>query len=224
VNLGREQAREEELKGLLDTLCPLLEGTNPLFIPCDLATKKASLLYAELTHDNLTDYYFEKLCQVAVKGGNLAVKLGRISGDLCTFDIDRDELVEPFLAVNPKLSETLRTKGRKGCQFWFKVDGPYPEKVIVFIDGKGGPVGEWRGGNNALSTIYGVHPSSARIVKAFAPPYKWLHYRFLVEKPIVTIRYDELWIPADWSIKVAKRGERWKWSSNSDDEDSPDDE
>jgi hypothetical protein len=142
--------------------------------------------------------------------------LGSISGGLCTFDIDRDELIEPFLEPNPKLRATLRTMGRKGCQFWFKVDGPYPEKVVPLIDSEGRPVGEWRGGGNGLSTIYGVHPSSAPLIASYAPPCRWLRYRFVVEKPIVTILYTDLVIPSDWGVKERKPGERFRWSSNSD--------
>jgi hypothetical protein len=206
---------------LFGRLYDLLDGTDPLFVPCELASKKPSVLYADLTHDNMDWLYGKKLYEVAVNEGNLAVKLGPISGDLCTIDLDRDELIEPFLELNPKLRETLRTKGKKGCQFWFKVDGPYPEKVVPLVDGGGKPVGEWRAGGNGLSTIYGVHPSSARHIKAFAPPYRWLRYRFVVEKPIVTLLYDDITIPTDWTVKKRKPGEPWKWSSNSEDEDSP---
>jgi hypothetical protein len=208
---------EQAANSLLDRFYHLLDGCNPLFIPCPLASKKASVCYAELTHDNLDSFYLEKLCEVAVNEGNLAVKLGPISGNLCAFDIDRDELVEPFLAVNPALEETLRTKGRKGCQFWFKVDGPYPEKIVPLVDGNEKPVGEWRGGGNGLSTIHGVHPSSARHIKTFVPPYRWLRYRFVVEKPIITIHYDDINTPG-WTIKKRKPGERFKWSSNSDEQ------
>ncbi len=198
---AREQAqryKEELAESLLRMLCPLLEGCNPLFIPCPLASKKASVCYAELTHDNLDSFYLEKLCEVAVNEGNLAVKLGPISGNLCAFDIDRDDLIEPFIKLNPALKETLRTKGQDGCQFWFRVEGIYPEKVIPLIDGDGKPVGEWRGGGNALSTIYGVHESSQRHIRSHAPPSHWLRYRFIVQKPIVTITYDDLQIPGDW--------------------------
>jgi hypothetical protein len=214
----REFLDRECLDPLLETLCRLLDGTNPLFVPCELASKKPSVNYADLTHDNWDKFYVKKLYEVAVNEGNLAVKLGPISGDLCTIDLDRDELIEPFLELNPKLRETLRTKGKKGCQFWFKIDGPYPEKVVPLVDGEGKPVGEWRGGGNGLSTIYGVHESSARHIKTFAPPSHWLRYRFLVEKPIVTIRYEDIRILDGWTIKRKKPGERWKWSSNSEEE------
>jgi hypothetical protein len=200
---------------LFGKLCQLLDGTNPLFVPCELASKKPSVNYADLTHDNWDRFYAKKLYEVALNGGNLAVKLGPISGDLCTLDLDRDELIEPFLDLNPKLRETLRTKGAKGCQFWFKIEGPYLEKVVPLVDGDRNPVGEWRGGGNGLSTIYGVHPSSARHVKTFAPPHYWLRYRFLVEKPIVTVRYEDIILPLGWTVKKRKPRERWKWSSNS---------
>src|ERR1700751_656521 len=117
----RQQAREEGDNYIIDELfrplLPLFEGANPLFVPCELASKKPSVNYAELTHDNWDAFYAEKLLDVGALGGNLAVKLGPISGDLFTIDLDFDELVEPFIELNPKLRETLRTKGQKGCQF-----------------------------------------------------------------------------------------------------------
>jgi hypothetical protein len=226
MNPETQEIREAELKVILDMLCPLLEGTNPMFIPCPLASKKASIKYQKptpITHDNLPPFYLERLCDAAVQGGNLAVLLGPVSGNLCTFDIDRDELVEPFLKLNPRLCETLCTKGQDGCNFWFKHDGDdYPQRVIFFIDGQGKPVGEWRGGN-CLCTIYGVHESSARKIKTYAPPSLWLRYRFLVEKPIITIRCEDIVIPKDWDEKVLKPGEPYRYSSNSDG-DSPDEE
>jgi hypothetical protein len=206
--------KEEEFDRLFTWLYALLAGTDPLFVPCELATKKPSVRYAELTHDNFDVFYVQKLYDVAKNEGNLAIKLGPISGNLCSIDIDRDDLIEPFLELNPTLQDTLRSKGNKGCQFWFRVEGPYPERVVPLVDGVGKPVGEWRGGGNGLSTIYGVHPSSARHVRSFAAPCYWLRYRFVVEKPIVTIRYEDISIPADWTVKKREPGERWKWSHN----------
>jgi hypothetical protein len=55
--------------------------------------------------------------------GNIGVLLG--SG-LVTIDLDRDEVVEQFLRLNPKLCETLRSRRVRGCNFWLRIKGNYP--------------------------------------------------------------------------------------------------
>src|SRR5262245_32173261 len=47
--------------------------------------------------------------------GNIGVLLGN---GLITIDIDQDQAVEPFLARNPKLRATLRTRRVRGSNFW----------------------------------------------------------------------------------------------------------
>ena len=49
---------------------------------------------------------------------NIAVLLGEPSGGICSIDIDHDADVEPFLALNPDLRNSLRSKGRRGCACW----------------------------------------------------------------------------------------------------------
>lgn len=57
---------------------------------------------------------------------NIAVLTGAPSGGLCSIDIDDDEAVEPFLALNPKLAGSLRSRGKRGCNFWTRIEGPCP--------------------------------------------------------------------------------------------------
>lgn len=57
-------------------------------------------------------------------GGNIGVLLGR---GLITIDLDCDEADEPFLALNPKLRATLRTKRVRGCNLWLRIKGDYPK-------------------------------------------------------------------------------------------------
>jgi hypothetical protein len=71
-----EDFLEAQLLTILGGLLPLLEGTNPLFVPCELASKKPSVNYAELTHDNWNRFYRRKLFEVARNEGNLAIKIG----------------------------------------------------------------------------------------------------------------------------------------------------
>lgn len=58
--------------------------------------------------------------------GNVGVLLGHGSGNLCTIDIDSDADLEAFVKLNPKLADTLQTRGSRGRNFWFRVTGEYP--------------------------------------------------------------------------------------------------
>lgn len=77
-------------------------------------------------------------------GGNIGVLLG--SG-LVTIDLDRSEAVEPFLELNPKLRETLRTKRVRGCNLWLRIKGAYP-KAAKITTTTGEDWGEWRADGN----------------------------------------------------------------------------
>jgi P4 family phage/plasmid primase-like protien len=118
--------------------------------------------------------------------GNVGVRLGcasklRHGPDLyylCSIDIDEDDQVEPFLALNPRLKDTLRTRGSRGCNFWLwvlKDSSPHFGKITFAkrTDEKTKkplPWGEWRadgindqGEARAFQTvIYGRHPSGCR--------------------------------------------------------------
>lgn len=120
-----------------------------------------------------------------IRAGNVGVRLGcasKLRGGpdiyhLCSIDIDEDESVEPFLALNPRLAESLRTRGSRGCNFWLWVlKDSYPgfAKIthVEKKDAKGKPQawGEWRadgvdseGNAKAFQTvIWGRHPSGCR--------------------------------------------------------------
>lgn len=105
---------------------------------------------------------------------NIAVVMGAASGHLCSIDIDHDAEVGPFLALNPRLADTLRSRGGRGCNFWVRCDGPYPRKrAIKTADGLAW--GEWRA-DGAGTTIYGTHPSGASyVLDPEVPP---IHIRF----------------------------------------------
>jgi hypothetical protein len=76
--------------------------------------------------------------------GNVGVLLGR---GLATIDLDRDEDVEPFLALNPRLSGTLRTRRVRGCNFWVRLNGNYPKSCKLKTNA-GKDFGEWRADGN----------------------------------------------------------------------------
>src|SRR5262249_25258236 len=56
--------------------------------------------------------------------GNIGVLLGH---GLATIDIDHNEAVEPFLKLNPRLRETLRSRRKRGCNLWVRIKRAYPD-------------------------------------------------------------------------------------------------
>jgi phage/plasmid-associated DNA primase len=83
-------------------------------------------------------------------GGNVGVLLGH---GRATIDFDRDEDVEAFLALNPRLRETLRTRRVRGCNFWLRIKGGYPASCKLKTK-TGEDWGEWRADGNQ-TVIYG---------------------------------------------------------------------
>src|SRR5262245_39356113 len=77
-------------------------------------------------------------------GGNIGVLLGN---GLITIDLDRDEAVEPFLKLNPKLRETLRSRRKRGCNFWLRIKEAYPTSCKL-KDRSGRDWGELRADRN----------------------------------------------------------------------------
>jgi len=187
-----------------------LVGEDVLFMPDVFRTKRPRLIgWNELTPDKLDYSYWKAFRDSIVEGGNLSVLLGPVSGDLVTIDIDRDELVEKLLAVNPLLRDTLCTKGNKGCQFWFRVRGPYWTKIRRIMNEEDKQIGEWRGGQK--STIWGQHPKSQ--------DYRIIEYQFINRVPVLEINVEEIQLPADWYVaEPSARDWRGGGSSSCDDD------
>ena len=89
----------------------------------------------------------------------------RHRGVLISIDMDRDDLVDALIEINPLLAFTTRTRGRRGCNFFLRVKAgsryPNSQAVYVLRDKDGNKCGEWRcgGGNKGAQTvIFGVHP------------------------------------------------------------------
>jgi hypothetical protein len=79
-----------------------LLGSDVILIPCPLGQKATRFKWAETTVEVMADpAHLTKLTR-----GNIAVVLGSRSGGLCSIDIDDDELLEPFLAQNPRRCAT----------------------------------------------------------------------------------------------------------------------
>ena len=76
--------------------------------------------------DTQKEDYQGRLEQCVRVGGNIGVILGPAS-DLYSIDLDGDDLISDFLALNPCLEKTTRTKGKRGNQFFL----PAGARVIV---------------------------------------------------------------------------------------------
>jgi hypothetical protein len=134
-----------------------------------------------------------------LKTGNIGVAQGKVSDGLCSIDIDLESEVAGFLALNPKLAATLRTKGERGCNTWFRdTDGSCPTKKIKTRDGQNW--GEIRA-NGSQTIIYGKHPSGC-------------HYRFVVQVPPVQIGISEIVWP-EHVVHPLKKGQRSQSTNHS---------
>jgi hypothetical protein len=124
-------------------------------------------------------------------GKNIGVVLGQASGGLCSIDIDADGDVEPFLADNPLLRETTRTRRARGCNVWVVIDGDYPRLTpITVVEGQGERKwGEWRAGG-AYTVICG---SAIDRKKGETEP---VEYRFLNRARPIRIRFEEIAFPS----------------------------
>lgn len=158
----------------------------------------------------------------ALPAGNVGVRLGCASKlkngpdlyHLCSVDVDEDDQVEPFLALNPQLKDTLRTRGSRGCNFWLWVlKDSYPAFAKVTHakrkdekTGKPAGWGEWRtdgvdslGNAKGFQTvIYGKHPSGnpyKRISEAAKPlliDFRALKWPLWLNVPWRKSAYEEL--------------------------------
>lgn len=140
--------------------------------------------------------YLERLEQA-----NIGVVLGKASNGLCAVDIDDDEQVDPFLALNPELRRTLRTRGARGAQIWIKVTGEYP-KLTKLKNTEGVPWGEWRA-DGGQSVISGEHPCGR-------------DYQIQNEANPVEIAFSDIhwpedlklpWVKSDFDVMVEAEGE-----------------
>jgi hypothetical protein len=109
------------------------------------------------------------------KAANIGVALGDVSGGLVTIDFDEDSYVDGFLAANPLLANTLRTRGSRGCNIWVRCSSGYPasQKLKNSFEAE---IGEWRADGNQ-TIIAGIHPEG-------------MAYQFVIEKPVITTSYD----------------------------------
>ena len=144
-------------------------------------------VYAERPYEETqSDTYRALLNQPQV---NLAIYLGKSSNGLCSVDFDLDADLAAFLALNPKLVMTTRSRGSRGGMVWVRIDGEYPascnpnHKHFEFRADK------------RLSTIFGRHPQG-------------MDYTLAVDAPPVTLAFAEIVWPAGWELPWVGSTER----------------
>ncbi len=156
-----------------------LLGSDVFFVPCEWGTKKPLVTYTDRPFESTrSDAY-----RAVLNGSetNIAVYLGKASGGLCAIDFDRDEDMTAFLAVNPKLAATTRSRGSRGGMVWLRVEGEFPESCNPEHKRF-----EWRA-DRRLSTIYGRHPNG-------------MDYTLTVDAPPVALTFAEIVWPDDWEL------------------------
>jgi hypothetical protein len=158
-----------------------LLGYDTTLIPCN-GKKPAISGWQNLTAKNmLIPSYLKKLDAAS----NLGVVLGANSGGVCVVDFDVDGEDEKFLKLNPKLSGTLRTRGRRGSSFWIRCIGAFPASTKL-------DAGEWRADKNQ-SVISGLHPETRK------------PYIFVKKVKPIEIRFSEIVWPEGIRFSLLKR-------------------
>jgi len=183
-----------------------LVGNNAVLIPVEKGKKKpVPLGWQQFTIEKMSDpTYLAKL-----ETGNIGVLLGSASDDLCAIDVDDDEAVEPFLALNPLLRGTLRTHGARGAQFWIQVTDAY-HKLTKLKTKAGADWGEWRA-DGGQSVIYGTHPDTQK-------PYAVEHEAKPIEMAFTDIHWPEdlklPWVKTDFDQVAEGDGQPFTISPN----------
>jgi len=193
-------ATEERFKELFNHFSELFPDIEPVFIACHARTKKPRIKWTKVDKaDWNNEKYFNALLHSVEEHGNIAIRLGEISGNLVTVDLDSDAHVEPFLAANPEFRNTLQTRGSRGAQFWFIATDDYPKEVRKLeINGTTENAGEFRGGR-CLSTIWGLHENGNV-------------YSRVNDVPPINFAFGDIQWPTGW--KCIEPRNNFKFSSN----------
>ena len=154
-----------------------LLGDDVFFVPCQWGTKKPMVTYTERPFEDTKSEAYRTV--LAADKINIAVYLGQMSGGLCALDFDCDEDLAAFLAINPALAATTRSRGSRGGMVWLRVTGEFPASCTTKHF-------EWRA-NGRLSTIYGRHP-------------KGMDYTLTVEASPVALPFAEIVWPDGWEL------------------------
>jgi hypothetical protein len=154
-----------------------------VLLPIPLGKKGPPYSWQQLTFDQHKERE-AGLLEAISRGGNIGVLLGPKSNRLFALDLDDDRVINPWLRRHPWLANTLRTRGKRGCQFLMRLEPEceYPNGKAVFkLTEEGKVIGELRmgGSGGAQSVIFGVHPEGMR-------------YQIVVGKPPLVISGADL--------------------------------
>jgi Bifunctional DNA primase/polymerase, N-terminal len=166
-----------------------LLGSDVLYLPWPLGTKGTKRKWKNFTSAKMSDPSYLK--RFTTKNINIGVAQGTVSNGLCSIDIDVDDEVEGFVALNPTLATSLRTKAARGCNIWFRVPRDPPDTKKITTNG-GRKWGELRG-NGSQTIIHGKHPSGCE-------------YRLIIEKPPVGIAVKDIRWPDHVLNPFSKNG------------------
>ena len=158
----------------------LLDHREAVLLPTQSGSKRPLISkWQKVRFEQTQESEYRAMLEAAFNRSAIGVQLGN---GIHAIDVDNDELANEFLELNPRLQKTLRTQGKRGCQFWIKIDGKSPASSKLELDGK--DIGEWRSTGNQ-SVIYGKHPDGPR-------------YQILTQEKPVTIKFDEINWPVGW--------------------------
>lgn len=136
-----------------DLAVALSKALGAVIFPVGRDKKPAIRKWQELTLEDATSPRI--LSMYGPKYPSIGVLLGKPSGNLCSIDIDSDELLETFLKGNPKLASSLRSRAHRGGNIWVRIRGEYPRLSKLQFHGE--PCGEWRA-DGGYTIIAGIHP------------------------------------------------------------------
>jgi hypothetical protein len=170
-----------------------LVGEDAVLIACRFRTKKSQGGWRNFTSLDMHDPgYLDKL----YSAGNLAVILGAVSNNLISIDFDNDLALLDFQEANSDISNTLTTKGVRGANLWFRMDGDYPS--LFKIKRHDAEIGEFRS-EGGYTMIHGEHPDG-------------VEYSVVKRVPVVTVRYEDILWPVGYDCYadgcVTERTER----------------
>lgn len=127
-------------------------GAATLLLHWPFGLKGDKRRWKHLTRAAMEDVaYLRKL-----ESGNIGAALGAKSDYLCAVDLDRDELREPFLALNDWARHAAEVRGERGCKFFVRIRGEYPPTAHLMRDGQ--DVAQWLA-DGTQAIVSGRHPA-----------------------------------------------------------------
>ena len=160
----------------IETLRQLI-GPDAALIPIEKGKKAPALPnWQKLT----STWSGDPANEARLEAGNVGVNLGAPSGGLITIDCDTDQMAEEMLALNPVLSRTLTSRRSRGCNFWIRLNHPWPASAKLKGDDDK-PLGEWRADGNQT---------------VIAGEAEGVSYTLTNEAPVQVVNFHELRWPA----------------------------